>query len=381
MPIDTLNKRAWDGTGAGIGHGSPIQPLVTKINEIIAAVVSMEGAVIDVGAPTELTLTAPGVLALTGAFHSVDTFADAASDTVTSITGMVQGRIVALTPANTNRTVIFQHASGNILCLHGQNVTMAEANDVVLAFSPDGTNVVIFPIGIQAADGGGAGAIIGLLSALNTTDKASVVAAVNELKALLNQAVLTSSSPSFAAVLVTTGAAAAAGTGVTAVQHANGRVVITFVNVAIPMVDEPGVVAFGSLKVLDLPEGFLAFHGASANLTLTKSQALDLGLIALWDGDFGLGTTAAGNNNALATTEQDLIPTTPTPQAVAGATTAKGVSTATEAFKILDGHTTPKDVYLNFIVDDTDHDVTAQAVNIIVNGTITLVYDNLGDYT
>lgn len=171
---------------------------------------------------------------------------------------------------------------------------------------------------------------------------------------------------------------AAAGTGVAAaeVYSAARQVEITLTDVAIPLVDEAGVVAFGSLKIYDLPAGHILFLGAVADLAMTKSSA---GVNADWDGDFGLGTTAAGNNNALATTEQDLIPTTATPQAVAGVTTAKGASTSTEAAKVFDGSATAKDVYLNFLVDDADHDVTTTPCNLIANGTIKVSYMLLGD--
>lgn len=171
-----------------------------------------------------------------------------------------------------------------------------------------------------------------------------------------------------------------AGTGVSMSESRSGAqvrsVVLSLKNVAVPLVDEAGVVAYGSLKVLDLPAGLIVFLGAVMDLALTKSSA---GVDAAWDGDVGLGTAAAGNNNALATTEQDLVPTTPTPQAVSGATTADAKSTSTEGCKLLDGTSTAKDVFLNLLVDDTDHDVTATPCNLIVNGTIKMSYLVLGD--
>lgn len=167
------------------------------------------------------------------------------------------------------------------------------------------------------------------------------------------------------------------GTGVSVTQGPGTiHAVITLNDTPVPLVDEAGVVAYGSLKLLDLPAGYVVFMGASTDLALTKSST---GVNLDWDGDFGLGTAAANNNAVLATTEQNLIPTTATPQAVAGATTANGVSTATESGAILDGHTSALDVYLNILVDDADHDVTTTACNIIVNGTITLVYAHIGD--
>lgn len=173
--------------------------------------------------------------------------------------------------------------------------------------------------------------------------------------------------------------ATAAGTGVTLSSSVVGgvkHVTLTLVDTPIPMVDDPGVVAYGGLKIADLPEGLIFFMGAVMDLALTKSSA---GVNAAWDGDIGLGTAAAAAGATLAGTEQDLVPTTPTPQAVSGVTTGDAKSTSTEAGKIFDGTGTAKDVYLNVLVDDTDHDVTATPCNIIVNGTVKLAFMVIGD--
>lgn len=154
------------------------------------------------------------------------------------------------------------------------------------------------------------------------------------------------------------------------------KTVLHFEDVVFAVTDEAGVVAYSGKKILDLPEGAILVLGASADLALTKSSA---GINDTWDGDFALGTVTASNNNTLASTEQNLIPTTATPQAVAGATTARGVSTSTEAAKVLDGTSTALDVYLNFLIDDADQDVTGTPANLIVNGTVELYWVNIGD--
>jgi hypothetical protein len=172
-------------------------------------------------------------------------------------------------------------------------------------------------------------------------------------------------------------AGAVAGTGVTT-EELGGSVVhqtvLTFVNTPIPLTDEVGVVAYGGLKVYDFPAGLILVLGATSDLDLTKSSA---GVNANWDGDFGIGTVTASNNATLSSTEQNILPTTATPQAASGATTANGQNTAV-AF--LDGTSTAVDAFLNFLVDDADHNVTGTACNIIVNGTVTLTWANLGDY-
>lgn len=151
------------------------------------------------------------------------------------------------------------------------------------------------------------------------------------------------------------------------------KTVLTFEDKHVALVDAAGVVARAALKVLDLPAGLVAIAGAVADLQLTKSAA---GVNADWDGDFGVGSAAAAADATLSGTEQNIIPTTATPQAVAGATTAKGISTAAVQ---LDGTGTAVDVYLNLLVDDADQDVTTTPTDLIINGTLTLVWSLIGD--
>jgi hypothetical protein len=169
------------------------------------------------------------------------------------------------------------------------------------------------------------------------------------------------------------------GAGITAVEEGDATNKVTTLNFSEftqALTDEAGVVAYGGSKVYDMPEGAWLFQGAVANLTIRKTSA---GVNKDFDGDFSLGTVTASNNATLASTEQNFIPTTATPQAVNGRTTATGVSTSTEAPKIFDGSATATDIYLNFLVDDADQDVTSTACNLIVNGKIKIVWTYLGD--
>jgi hypothetical protein len=174
-------------------------------------------------------------------------------------------------------------------------------------------------------------------------------------------------------------AVAASGTGVVATSEALSvkTLTLTLTAVAFAMVDEAGVVAYSGLKIADMPEGAISILGAVASIALTKSSA---GVIDTWDGDFALGTATASNNATLSATEADIIPSTATPQAVAGAANAFGQSTGTECPAYFDGTATAKDVYLNFLVDDADHDVTSTPCNLIATGTVKITYVNLGDY-
>jgi hypothetical protein len=178
--------------------------------------------------------------------------------------------------------------------------------------------------------------------------------------------------------LSTTGNGAAAGTGVSAVEEGAGgihKTILTLDSAEVDLTDEANTTGYGSLKVYNMPAGAILFLGAVSDLDVVGSGG---SLSATFDGDVGLGTTAAGNDAApLATTEQNIIPNTATPQAVDLATTANAQSTATEN-AVVDGTSTAVDVYLNFLVDDIDQGGTGQKLT--CSGTITIVWVNLGDY-
>lgn len=152
------------------------------------------------------------------------------------------------------------------------------------------------------------------------------------------------------------------------------QTVLSFEDVTVALTDEAGVIAFGSKKIFDFPAGSIAILGATVDLALTKSSA---GVDDDWNGDFSMGSAAAGNNAALEGTEANVIASTATPEASGGATTATGRSTAAV---YLDGTSTAVDLYLNFLVDDADHNVTGTACNLILNGTVTVTWVNQGDY-
>lgn len=185
----------------------------------------------------------------------------------------------------------------------------------------------------------------------------------------------------FAGASAAAGALALAPAGVAAANEAGYvKTVLTFNNKTVPIVDAAGVVARVALKILDLPEGLIAIAGATANLALeavtVDPEAETPGVSLTWDGDFGIGSAAAAADATLTGTEQNIIPTTATPQAVAGATTAKGVSTAALQ---LDGTAAAVDIYLNVLIDDVDQDVTSEPANLVINGTVTLVWSLIGD--
>lgn len=172
---------------------------------------------------------------------------------------------------------------------------------------------------------------------------------------------------------------AANGTGVSVEEFGAGpfhMTELTLDDLTVALTDEATVVAHGNHKLYDFPEGGILILGALSDLDLTKDAA---GVNDTWDGDFALGTAAAAADTTLTGTEDDVLPSTATPQAVGGATTANGLSTSSE-MSVHDGTTTAKDLYLNVLVDDADHDVGATATNLIFNGTIRVFWIDLGDF-
>lgn len=203
------------------------------------------------------------------------------------------------------------------------------------------------------------------------------------------------------------------------------QTVFTFTNFEVTMTDEAGVVAYGGKKIYDFPNGVIDILGACSDLDITKSGA---GINADFDGDFGVGTATASNNATLTGTEQNVIPSTATPQAVAGVTTADGIGVtaitaltdntgrtpdstianhadlttyANDAAVIeanisdlagkineliaasvgrqgvrLNGTSSAPSLYTNFLIDDADQDGGG---TLILNGTIAVSWMNHGD--
>lgn len=103
---------------------------------------------------TSTTLTiATGAITVVQQYHLVDTEAAAASDDLDTISGGVTGEQIVLRAANTARTVVIKHATGNIQ-LNGAADFSLDTTEKALALFFDGTNWLEMAKGA----GGGAGA-------------------------------------------------------------------------------------------------------------------------------------------------------------------------------------------------------------------------------
>lgn len=170
-------------------------------------------------------------------------------------------------------------------------------------------------------------------------------------------------------------------TGLTKLEagaHAFRKTTFVLDAVSMALVDEAGVIAYTGQKLYDFPAGNILILGATADLVVRKSSA---GVIDAFDAIFGVGRVTASNNNTLASTEQDIIPSTAMAQATgvgaAAVAPAKGINVA--AIAPFDGTGTAIPLFLNFLVTDADHDVTTTPANLLVTGTVEVTWVNLGD--
>lgn len=146
----------------------------------------------------------------------------------------------------------------------------------------------------------------------------------------------------------------------------------------ITITDDAGVAQYGGVKVYDLPLGLIMTLGAVVSGILTAGVTGTI--IDNWDGDVALGTATATTGATLTSTEADILQST---AVSAGAADKLGVVTAVSAATALtesgarhfDGTTTAKDVFLNFVIDDSG---THTAGTAAFTGTITLTWMNLG---
>lgn len=158
--------------------------------------------------------------------------------------------------------------------------------------------------------------------------------------------------------------------GETSVDTSTGlhSTVLTFNNVAVPVAF--GTYGSGHLEALDFPQGLINVLGGTTNLTIAR-VGTGLGATAAVVGAIGTVAAADADDGALATTKANIIPSTAaTLTAGAGAMPGK-----TTDIVVLDGTVTAIKAYLNFAVPSAG---ISGADTLTVNGTVTLVWANLG---
>ena len=167
------------------------------------------------------------------------------------------------------------------------------------------------------------------------------------------------------------------GIGVRAKHVALGRgyiqTTLTLDNVAQTVVNGT---EYQGTKIYDFPECRMYVVGAVATLQQKTTSALASTLNASSTGAIGLGTATA-SATTLATSMQDIIPTTAFTSSATVNVAGTAVSAVLAAAAFFDGTGTAKDLYLNTAYATTG-DVDADATQTI-SGTVVITWQNLGD--
>jgi len=130
-------------------------------------------------------------------------------------------------------------------------------------------------------------------------------------------------------------------------------------------------------KIYDFPEGRILILGATATLQQKTTSVLASTLNASVTGAIGIGTATA-SATTLASTMQDIIPTTAFTSSATINVAGTAVKASLAASAQFDGTTTAKDLYLNTAYATTT-DVDADATQTI-SGTVVVTWCFLGDY-
>jgi hypothetical protein len=133
-------------------------------------------------------------------------------------------------------------------------------------------------------------------------------------------------------------------------------------------------IGFGSAVLGDLPEGNILFLGAVSYLEFAGSGA-DANLTDTWSGDYGVGTTAAGDAT-ITGADVDIIASTALGAATAEVVARTRGTNATQV--ILDNTDGSLELNLNALIDAANI-VDDESVVLTVNGEVTVLYSVLGD--
>ncbi len=153
---------------------------------------------------------------------------------------------------------------------------------------------------------------------------------------------------------------------------------LTCTAVPITITDDAGVAQYGGVKLYEFPAGLLLTFGGVIDGALTAGVTGTI--INTWNGDVALGTATATTGATLTGTEADILQSTATTQAVSKVGVCDAITVATalteSGARWLDGTSTAKDLYLNFVIDD---DATHTAGTATFTGTIEFLWTIIGD--
>lgn len=149
--------------------------------------------------------------------------------------------------------------------------------------------------------------------------------------------------------------------------------VFKLTDVAVATVDAGANGGHGGQQLYTFPEGHIKIIAAHMNLTVTSTGAVD-GIAADATSEIGVGTDEVANDNAALTTTEDNVVAGDSADFVAS---TRDIGAADDNGPLLDGSTTPIELWLNAAVAEDDHG--ANAGELTYNGEITVIWTKVGD--
>lgn len=190
-----------------------------------------------------------------------------------------------------------------------------------------------------------------------------------------NSALLTSQ-------ITANGVGAKNGATVTAVEYGNDvlhKTVLTLTATPVPITSTTTANGFGGVKLYDFPQGHIRLHGCVVNISAIAVDPAEQDNFtdATPEGDVGIGSVIIANADALGTdaTDDDMA----TGAAFTMSSFTAAVTCPPEASLNFNGTATALAANLNVLVDAADIDDDA-STEVLVTGTVTLSWTNLGDY-
>jgi hypothetical protein len=166
-------------TELGIDPAGSATDLVTRL-----ALAMNSAGYVKLGPGSTLTISS-GVITVTGNYHKVDTQSSAASDDLDTVNTGATGLVVFLQSVNDGRNVVIKHATGNIYCVGGKDITLDTNYEIaVLVYDAGNTRWIAgkFPAGysvIGNITGGGTIATGGFTLIVPATGSAALLAVAN----------------------------------------------------------------------------------------------------------------------------------------------------------------------------------------------------------
>lgn len=240
-------------------------------------------------AVTELTI-ASGIITVTQTSHTVDTESDGASDDLVTISGGSGEQLLVLRPASDARSVVLKHASGNIQCPGGVDITLAEDDDMAVLWW-NGTSWTV----------------IAYKSLSNSTTFAALVATTADINGgTVDNAAIGATTPAagtFTTLAATTVLTDEVVKAAIAVADAPGGLTTAALTVALTRAN--GSTAIASARQVMIKTGAAQYASQALNGTTTFGSATVGSIIASGTGWALIETTAGGLFACTATNSAD----------------------------------------------------------------------------